>query len=49
MVNMAGWNIDCKISPASWIRMRHIISKVTEEILELSLGGVQDNLVYKVQ
>jgi hypothetical protein len=49
VLNMAGWNVDCKIRPASWIRMRHIVSKVTEEILELSLSGAQDNLVYKVQ
>ncbi|KAJ4312539.1 hypothetical protein N0V94_007396 [Neodidymelliopsis sp. IMI 364377] len=48
VLNMAGWNIDCKIRPASWIRMRHTVGEVTEEILELSLGGAQDNLVYKV-
>ncbi|GAB7321930.1 hypothetical protein MBLNU13_g03000t2 [Cladosporium sp. NU13] len=48
-LNMAGWNIDCKIRPASWIRMRHIVGKVTEEVLELSLGGAQDDLVHKVQ
>jgi hypothetical protein len=47
-LDLAGWNIDCKIRPASWIRMRHTIGKVTEEILELSLGGMQENLVYKV-
>jgi hypothetical protein len=29
--------------------MRHTVGKITEEILELSLGGAQDNLVYKVQ
>jgi hypothetical protein len=29
--------------------MRHTVGKVTEEILELSLGGAQDNLIYKVQ
>ncbi|KAG9202098.1 hypothetical protein G6514_004766 [Epicoccum nigrum] len=49
VVNMAGWNIDCEIRPASWIRMRYSVSKVTEEILELSLGGVQDNLDCKVR
>lgn len=49
VLNSAGWNIDCKIRPASWIRIRHNISKVTEEILELSLGRAQDNLVYKAQ
>jgi hypothetical protein len=49
VLNMAGWNIDCKIHPASWIRMRHIVGKVSEEVLELSLGGAQDDLVYKVQ
>ncbi|KZM24369.1 uncharacterized protein EKO05_0007134 [Ascochyta rabiei] len=49
VLDMAGWNIDCKIRPASWIRMRHTLGKVTEEILELSLGGAQDNLVCKVQ
>lgn len=29
--------------------MRHAVGKVTEEILELSLGGAQDISVYKVQ
>lgn len=48
-LNKAGWNIDCKIRPASWIRMRHTVAKVTEEILELSLGGAQADLAYKVQ
>jgi hypothetical protein len=49
VLNTTGWNIDCKIRPASWIRMRHIVSKVTEEILELSLGGAPHSLVYKAQ
>ena len=49
VLDTAGWNTDCKIRPASWIRIRHNISKVTEEILQLSLGVTQDNLVYKVQ
>jgi hypothetical protein len=29
--------------------MRHTVGKVTEEILELSLGGAQDISAYKVQ
>jgi hypothetical protein len=29
--------------------MGHTVGKVTKEILELSLGGAQDNLFYRVQ
>ena len=49
VLNMTGWNIDCKIRPASWIRMRHTVAKVTEEILELSLGDAKESLAFTVQ
>lgn len=33
-----GWNCDGKVYPATLMRMRHILSSLREQVLELSLG-----------
>lgn len=44
-----GWNRDEVIQPASFMRLRYIMSFFREEILELSLGSGSANMVYKLK
>lgn len=34
-----GWNLDAKLRPASWLRVRLKIARLKEKVLELSLNG----------
>lgn len=44
-----GWSRDRAIRPSSWIRVRFIMSKFREEILELSLGPASADIVQRVE
>lgn len=47
-LDAGGWNRDEVIQPASFMRLRYIMSFFREEILELSLGSRSANMVYKL-